>query len=98
MTGDIVSDELLIDASPYGIRAASVADGTPAAFFIEWHARPSGLGDVHAARVLGRMAGIDACIVDIGGGEEAFLPGAGGRGVSRSPVQRRHRRDPRARR
>ncbi len=86
VTGDGAQEELLVDASPYGIRAASVADGVPAAFFIEWHTRPSGLGDVHAARVLGRMAGIDACIVDIGDGEEAFLPGAGGRGPGDAPL------------
>ena len=76
MSGAVV-DELLIGASPYGIRAAAVADGRPAAFFIESCARPSRIGDVHVARPLGRMTGIDACIVDIGGGEEAFLPGAG---------------------
>ena len=76
MSGAVV-DELLIGASPYGIRAAAVADGRPAAFFMESCARPSRIGDVHVVRPLGRMTGIDACIVDIGGGEEAFLPGAG---------------------
>ena len=72
-----VTDELLITASPYGMRAAAVADGQPVAFFIEPSARPSRIGDVHVARVLSTMTGIDACIVDIGGGEEAFLTGAG---------------------
>ena len=71
-----MGDELLITASPYGIQVAAVAGGRPTAFFVEWTARPSRLGDVHVARPLGRMSGIDACIVDIGEGEEAFLQGA----------------------
>ena len=69
-------DELLITASPYGMQAAAVAGGRPVAFFVEWSAKPSRLGNLHVARPLGRMKGIDACIVDIGGGEEAFLRGA----------------------
>ena len=71
-----MGDELLITASPYGMQAAAVAGGRPAAFFIEWSANPSRIGDVHVARPLSRMKGIDACIVDIGEGEEAFLQGA----------------------
>ena len=71
-----MGDELLITASPYGTQAAAVAGGRPVSFFIEWSARPSRLGDLHVARPLGRMRGIDACIVDIGEGEEAFLQGA----------------------
>ena len=71
-----MGDELLITASPYGIQAAAVAAGRPVAFFIEWRASPSRIGDLHVARPLGRMSGIDACIVDIGDGEEAFLQGA----------------------
>ena len=71
-----MGDELLITATPYGMQAAAVAAGRPAAFFVEWSASPSRIGDVHVARPLGRMSGIDACIVDIGGGEEAFLQGA----------------------
>ena len=59
-------DELLITASPYGMRAAAVAAGNPVAFFIEPRAKPSRIGDLHVARPLGRMKGIDACIVDIG--------------------------------
>ena len=73
---EAMGDELLITASPYGIQVAAVAGGRPTAFFVEWTARPSRLGDVHVARPLGRMSGIDACIVDIGDGEEAFLQGA----------------------
>ena len=69
-------DELLITASPYGMRAAAVAAGRPVAFFIEPRAKPNRIGDLHVARPLGRMKGIDACIVDIGEGEEAFLQGA----------------------
>lgn len=75
MTG-AMGDELLITASPYGMQAAVVAGGRAVAFFVEWTARPSRIGDVHVARPLGRMRGIDACIVDIGDGEEAFLQGA----------------------
>ena len=71
-----MGDELLITASPYGMQAAAVAGGRPVSFFVEWSASPSRIGDVHVARPLGRMAGIDACIVDIGAGEEAFLQGA----------------------
>ena len=71
-----MGDELLITASPYGIQAAAVAGGRPVVFFVEWTASPSRLGDVYVARPLGRMSGIDACIVDIGDGEEAFLQGA----------------------
>ena len=71
-----MSDELLFTASPYGMQAAAVAGGKPVAFFIEWSASPSRIGDLHVARPLGRMSGIDACIVDIGEGEEAFLQGA----------------------
>ena len=73
-----MGDELLITASPYGIQVAAVAGGRPVAFFIEWSANPSRIGDLHVARPLGRMSGIDACIVDIGDGEEAFLQGARG--------------------
>ena len=69
-------DELLITASPYGMQAAAVAGGRPVAFFIEWSTAPSRLGDLHVAHPRGRLKGIDACIVDIGGGEEAFLQGA----------------------
>ena len=71
-----MGDELLITASPYGMQAATVAGGRPVSFFIEWTANPSRIGDVHVACPLGRMSGIDACIVDIGDGEEAFLQGA----------------------
>ncbi|MDE0380535.1 MAG: hypothetical protein OXI20_14965, partial [Rhodospirillales bacterium] len=71
-----MGDELLITASPFGMQAAVVAGGRPSAFFIEWSATPSRLGDLHVARARGRMTGIDACIVDIGDGEEAFLQGA----------------------
>ena len=70
-----MGDELIITASPYGMQAAAVAGGQPVAFFIEWTESPSRTGDVHVARPLGRMSGIDACIVDIGEGEEAFLQG-----------------------
>ena len=73
-----MGDELLITATPYGTQAAAVAGGQPVAFFIEWTASPSRIGDVHVARPLGRMSGIDACIVDIGDGEEAFLQAARG--------------------
>ncbi len=73
-----MGDELLISASSYGMQAAAVAGGGPVSFFIEWAAKPSRIGDVHVARPLGRMTGIDACIVDIGAGEEAFLQGARG--------------------
>ena len=71
-----MGDELLITATPYGMQAAAVAGGRPVAFFIEWSASPSRIGDLHVVRPLGRMKGIDACIVDIGEGEEAFLQGA----------------------
>ena len=71
-----MGDEFLISASPYGMRAAAVAAGRPSAFFIEWSANPSRIGDLHVARPLGRISGVDACIVDIGGGEEGFLQGA----------------------
>ncbi|MDD9990964.1 MAG: ribonuclease E/G [Rhodospirillales bacterium] len=71
-----MGDELLITATPYGMQAAVVAGGRPTAFFVEWSASPSRIGDLHVARPLGRMSGIDACIVDIGDGEEAFLQGA----------------------
>ena len=66
---EAMGDELLITASPYGMQAAAVAGGRPVAYFIEWAASPSRIGDVHVARPLGRMTGIDACIVDIGDGE-----------------------------
>ena len=75
---DAAPAELLISASPYGMQAAMVAGGRPVAFFVEWSAGPSRIGDLHVARPLGRLTGIDACIVDIGGGEEAFLQGARG--------------------
>ena len=78
-------DELLVNASPYGIRAAAVAGGRPAAFYIEWSASPSRIGDVHVARRLGTMKGIDAGIVDIGAGEEAFLPNADAFGAGGAP-------------
>ena len=71
-----MGDELLITASPYGTQAAAVASSRPVAFFVEWTASPSRLGDVHVARPLSRMRGIDACIVHIGEGEKAFLQGA----------------------
>ena len=73
---DAAPAELPISASPYGMQAALVAGGRPVAFYVDWSAGPSRIGDLHAARPLGRLTGIDACIVDIGGGEEAFLQGA----------------------
>ena len=79
-------DELLITASPYGMRAAAVAAGRPVAFFIEASGRPSQIGDLHVARPLGRMKGIDACIVDIGEGDEAFLQGTRGLGTDGAPT------------
>ena len=81
-----MNDELLISASPYGMRAAAVAGGRPVAFFVDSSARPSRIGDVHVARVLGTMKGIDACILDLGEGEEAFLPNAGGLGADGAPL------------
>ena len=80
-----MGEELLITASPYGMLAAAVAGGRPVAFFVEWTASPSCIGDVHVARLLGRMSGIDACIVDIGDGEEAFLQGARGLDADGAP-------------
>ncbi len=80
-----MGDELLITASPYGMQAAAVAGGRPVAFFVEWSASPSRIGDVHVARPLGRMSGIEACIVDIGGGKEAFLQGARGLDANDAP-------------
>ncbi len=80
------SDELLVSASPCGMRAAAVAGGRAVAFYTETLARPSRLGDVHVARVLGRMTGIGACVLDIGGGEEAFLPNARGIGADGAPL------------
>ena len=71
-----MGDALLITATPFGMQAAMVAGGRASAFFVEWTARPSRIGDLHVARPRGRMKGIDACIVDIGDGEEAFLQGA----------------------
>ncbi len=71
-----MGDALLITATPYGMQAAAVAGGRPVAFFVEWSSGPSRIGDLHVARPLGRLTGIDACIVDIGDGEEAFLQGA----------------------
>ena len=84
MTG-AMGDELLITASPYGMQAAAVAGGRATAFFVEWTASPSRIGDVHVARPLGRMTGIDACIVDIGAGKEAFLQGARGLDADDAP-------------
>ena len=88
MSGDrgvAASAELLIAASPYGIRAAAVSDGRPVAFFVESSASPCRIGDLHVARPLGAMRGIDACIVDIGEGEEAFLSDAGTLGAEGAP-------------
>lgn len=79
--------ELLVTASPYGVRAAVVEDGEPAAFHVESSARRSLLGDLYAARPVGAMRGIDACILDIGEGGEAFLPGAGLSGTAPLIVQ-----------
>ena len=80
-----MADALLITATPYGMQAAAIAGGRPVAFFVEWSARPSRIGDLHVARPLGRLTGIDACIVDIGGGEEAFLQGVRGLGADGAP-------------
>ncbi len=77
-----MTDELFITASPYGTRAAAIAEGEPVAFFIESAGLPSRIGDLHLARPLRRMRGIGACVVDIGDGEEAFLPAAGTAAVS----------------
>ncbi|MCG8504857.1 MAG: ribonuclease E/G [Sphingomonadales bacterium] len=71
-----MTDELLITETPYGIRAAVVSDGAPVAFFVEPATRRSRVGDLHLARPLRVLPGIDACFVDIGDGEEAFLRGA----------------------
>ena len=80
-----MSDGLLITATPYGMQAAAIAGGRPVAFFTEWSTRPSRIGDLHVARPRGRMGGIDACIVDIGDGEEAFLQGARGLDADGTP-------------
>ena len=71
-----MGDALLITATPYGMQAAAIAGGRPVAFFVEWSSGPSRIGDLHVARPRGRLTGIDACIVEIGDGEEAFLQGA----------------------
>ncbi len=81
-----MGDALLITATPYGMQAAAIAGGRPVAFFVEWSSRPSRIGDLHVARALGRMTGIDACIVEIGGGEEAFLQGARGLDADGTPA------------
>ena len=80
-----MGDALLITATPYGMQAAAIAGGRPVAFFVEWSSRPSRIGDLHVARPLGRLTGIDACIVEIGDGEEAFLQGARGLDADGTP-------------
>lgn len=79
--------ELLVTASPYGMRAAVVDEGEPAAFHVEPVASRCLLGDLYAARPVGAMRGIGACILDIGEGGEAFLPAAGLSGTAPLIVQ-----------
>ena len=81
-----MGDALLITATPYGMQAAAIAGGRPVAFFVEWSSGPSRIGDLHVARPLGRLTGIDACIVEIGDGEEAFLQGARGLDTDGTPA------------
>ena len=81
-----MGDALLITATPYGMQAAAIAGGRPVAFFVEWSSGPSRIGDLHVARPLGRLTGIDACIVDVGDGEEAFLQGARGLDADGTPA------------
>ncbi len=79
--------ELLVTASPYGMRAAVIGDEGPVAFHVESAACRSLVGDLYAARPVGALRGIDAGIVDIGEGGEAFLSGAGLSGAAPLIVQ-----------
>ena len=64
-------DELLISATPFGVRTALVANGHIRAFNVESHARPGLLGNIYMAAP-GRQGG-SARFVTIAEGQSAFL-------------------------
>ena len=64
-------DELLISATPFGVRTALVANGNIRAFNTESHARPGLLGNIYMAAP-GRQGGA-ARFVAISEGQSAFL-------------------------
>jgi len=73
-----VIEELLISATPFGVRTAGLSQGKVVAFNGESHAQPRLLGNIYLAAP-GRQGGA-ARFVTIGEDQSAFLPEAGGGG------------------
>lgn len=76
-------EELLISATPFGVRTASLSRGKVLAFNGESHAQPRLLGNIYLAAP-GRQGGA-ARFVTIGEDQSAFLPEAGGSGGTGAP-------------
>ncbi len=65
--------ELLISAGPGEWRAAWLEDGLAAELYVErGDTRPA--GGIHLGRVVRRVAGLAAALVDIGDERPGFLP------------------------
>lgn len=68
-----MSRELLIGAAPGEWRAAWLEDGTAAELYVE-RGDTNPAGSIHLGRVVRRVAGLDAALVDIGEERPGFLP------------------------
>ena len=82
---DQVIEELLISATPFGVRTASLSKSQVIAVNGESHSRPGLLGNVYLAAP-GRQGGA-ARFVTIGEDQSAFLSGAGDAGAANQVVQ-----------
>ena len=76
MRRNLVIEEILISATPFGVRTALVSDGHIRAFYAESHARPRLLDNIYKAAP-GRQGGA-ARFVTIAAGQSAYMSEASG--------------------
>lgn len=68
-----MTSELLVSATPYGLRAAEIANGRVRAFHVESAARPGRVGDIVWAGMRRAAGGLEATFLDIGDERAAYL-------------------------
>lgn len=71
-----MSREILLSATPFGLRAAIIEDGTVVALRIESSLRPSLVGDVFLGRIVRPMPALGGAFVALSGGIEGWLESA----------------------
>ncbi len=77
--------EILIDRSNRLLRAAVLRSGTFTDLYVDRTDRPLLAGTVFVGRITRHLAGMNACMVDLGGGLTGFLNGADAAAGNRPP-------------